>query len=97
MTSDLRAALTHALQPLLPPGRVAGAVDTATRLVEQHAAAEVQWSASDIVRVVQGALPEPYRSAAEIAEAIAPLVSAWWRDRVVEVSAGSVTVTEHRT
>lgn len=93
MTSDLRAALTHALQPLLPPEHVAHTVD---RLVNCAVEGERVMPVGTAVQIGLRFLPEPYKSAAEIAEAIAPLVSAWWQSRVVEVQAGSITVTEHR-
>lgn len=96
MTADLRAALTRALQPHLPPELVAVAVDEATEracqvVVEGHDPDAERWA-----RIAIAALPEPYRSAAAIAEAIAPIVADWWARRVVEVEAGSVTVSEHR-
>lgn len=96
-TAALRAALTHALQPHLPPQHVANiakaVVANATLL---HGAGQCDDEAAFIGRSVLALLPEPYRSAAAIAEAIAPVVSRWWQERLVEIESGSVTVTDHR-
>jgi hypothetical protein len=93
---DLRAALTRALQPHLPPEMVAVAVDGVLRIERQPvnmlSGTPATWAASQL----RQALPEPYRSAAAIAEAIAPIVADYWQRRLVEVEAGSVTVSEHR-
>lgn len=91
MTDDLRSALTRALQPHLPPELVPSAAHAGVAASERGKA-----SPNRIIAAIVVSLPQPYRTAAEIACAIVPVVDAWWASRVVEVQAVSVKVTEHR-
>lgn len=96
-TDQLRADLTRALQPHLPPEHVAPLADAVVEsaceyLVLDGAASGL--TAADWVFTALRTLPEPYRSLGGIAVAIEPLVRRWWRDRLVD--APKIVVVDER-
>lgn len=93
--AELRAALTRALQPHLPPARLAFDAERLARLAEA-AIGRHGFAQAEVASLLVAALPEPYRSLAAIAEAIAPVVADYWQRRLVEIEAGSVVIREHR-
>lgn len=93
----LRGEITHRLAPYLPPHLVTAAGESAATWADRIPAGTDAGTAAAIVRsAVVAVLPEPYRSLATVAGAIGEAAAAWWAGRVVEVEAGTVTVTEHR-
>ena len=91
-TAQLRAALTHALAPHLPPELVSQAVEAAIALAPTHASND--FDAFAVVGAARAALPEPYASAAGLATIVLPIVRRWWRERVLEAS--EITVIDER-
>lgn len=97
-TADaLRSEVTRRLAPYLPAHLTTAAADSAATWADRIPAGTDAKDAAAIVRsAVVAVLPSPYREASAIALAIGEAAAAWWSSRVVEVQAGSATVTDHR-
>lgn len=93
-TAVLRAELTRRLQGHLPAYAVTDAADAAAQIVANTAPEAV--TPRLLIDAAIAACPPQYRVLAEVGMAVAQGVSVWLDSRVVEVQAGSVTVTDRR-
>ena len=95
-TAQLGADLARHLAPYLPPADIAPAVQAALRAAVADPDAGLTATTAAAIAAVAAVLPPPYATAVEVGLAVGRTVAAWWERRVVEVEAGSVTVTDHR-
>lgn len=93
--SDRYAHAAEILAKHLPPELVPHAAFTVAAHLG-HPYTHPEAAAIAVVKALTSVLPEPYASAAGLAQAVGAAVADAWARRVVEVEAGSVTVTDHR-
>lgn len=95
-TAALRADLTRRLAPHLPPAAVAPVADAVAQFAGPSAGDDPAELRKAAIAIATHACPPQYRPLLIGLAVVEQAVSAWLAARVVEVTAGSATVTDRR-